>query len=230
MKKGLIIGAYVLVTLFCCKQAFAYVYNEVAIGKYNDDDFSADLGILFIGNWFQSDIVYYNEGNIHYQNAEYKEAIDDYKKALEENPTEERECDIRINLALAMIKTLGDDYANPEKVEESIKTLKEARNILLEKGCATEGGNGHSEEAQQLKEEIDKMLNELGSEPDEPEDDGDTGETPPEGEEDDDSREENIKQQLQEQQNDSYRERYENLDWYNSIDDSFDYYYDGKIW
>lgn len=74
---------------------------------------------------------------------------------------EEKECAIRINLALAMIGTMDEDYEAPQHVDTSLEILRRARDILLEKDCATESGDGHSETAEQLKEEIEAWMEQL---------------------------------------------------------------------
>ena len=106
-------------------------------------------------------IVHYNNGNRYYRQYSYGKAIEQYGKALEQVIPEGKECRIRINLALAMLGLLGPDYAQPEQIENSIMVLEEARWELLAQDCATDAGTGHSEEAEQLKEEIDKMLKQL---------------------------------------------------------------------
>ena len=95
--------------------------------------------------------------------------------ALEAHPGEKKECDIRVNLALAMLKKINFDHLDTEKDKENaIRTLQAARNVLCEKGCADPyGTDGHDPEAEQLKQDIDKMLEELGAEPEPPKSDND---------------------------------------------------------
>ena len=112
-------------------------------------------------------IVYYNLGNVAYKKNDYDEAIRNYNKALKNNPTEEDECKIRINLALAMchkIKFNEIDKKDKNSVELAIDQLTKARNVLTEKGCASEGvdtDNGHSKDAEKLKHDIDAKIMEL---------------------------------------------------------------------
>ena len=89
-----------------------------------------------------------------YQKGEYEEAIENYKIALEQkSPHEDEECYIRINLALAIIATLNEDYDSAENIQQSIDTLTEARQHLVEEDCATEEGDGHNETAEKLKQQ-----------------------------------------------------------------------------
>ena len=106
-------------------------------------------------------IFIYNKGNKLYERFDYPGAIEAYQDALNANPPHFKECSVRVNLALAMIYNMGEDFAAPENIENSINTLLEARDILLEDGCASDDGDGHSKPAQQLKEEIDKLLEQL---------------------------------------------------------------------
>lgn len=108
-------------------------------------------------------VPYYNLGNSAYKKGNYDAAIGDYKKALGYSMPRDRECPIRVNLALAMIHKIDFASLNSEKdINGAIMQLQAARNILTKKGCADpEGTNGHNPEAEQLKEDIDKMIEEL---------------------------------------------------------------------
>ena len=106
---AIVIGAALF--LFFGLLTFNYIYNEVIISKYEERDYSKNVDALLHTNIIQPYIVYYNNGNIHYQKGEYEDAIEEYELALEQNPPhEEEECEIRINLALAIIATLPEEY------------------------------------------------------------------------------------------------------------------------
>lgn len=230
MKKRIIAGVYVLMFIVCAKLGFQYIYNEYLIDQYEQENYSIDAGPLRSGNWIQPYVAHYNMGNIHYQNEKYEDAIKEYEEALLSNPGKGKECSIRINLALAMIKKLGEDYDSEENRKASIETLKEARNVLLEDGCATEHGDGHSETAEKLKKEIEDMIEELEEEePSEPEDDNQSKETPDEKKEDD-SYEQDIKEKLQQQQEEAYKEREEAMESYKEYDYEFNFDADGRVW
>ena len=169
-------------------------------------------------------------GNIHYQNKEYDYAIEEYQTALDLNPSQERECSVRINLALAMIKTLCEDYANEEKLEASIAKLKEARGILLEDGCATDDGDGHNETAEQLKREIDQLIDELEKKQQTTSNSGNAPQDNPDEKKDDDTYEQDIKKKLQQQQIDSYRERTESQQNYKEWNNEMNFDADGRVW
>ncbi len=177
-------------------------------------------------------IYFYNQGNDRYERLDYAGAIESYEHALSANPPHFKECSVRVNLALSMIYNMGPDWAAPENVDSSIQTLMEARDILLEDGCATDDGDGHSEPAQQLKEEIDKLLEQLQqqqqSKPDdsETETDGGQGGEPPIDEE----VEQGIKEEMQNIQNDAFNERQEEQQMMEDFDADMNFDYNMKIW
>ena len=190
------------------------MYNENLISKYNKQVYHTNTAPLFVFNFFEPYIAHYNAGNIYYQNGEYSNAIKEYKKALEKEPPKFKECCIRINLSLSMIGLIGEDYDAPENIDATIDQLKEARSVLMENGCATEDGDGHSSTAEKLKEEIDELIKELenkkgsGSSSDqEDEEKEEEKEDKKQEQKNDDTKEANIKEKLQEQQAASYLER-----------------------
>lgn len=222
---------YVLMFLICGKLGFSYIYNELLIDDYNDNDYSSDVDPLLFANVVQSYLAHYNMGNIHYQNGEYQLAIEEYKEAMEADPGHDEECDIRINLALAMIGTLPEDYYVTENLKTTIETLTEARGVLIEEDCANDSGDGHSETAEKLKREIDEILDNLHNmQQQKPDDNNDPNNDSGEGDEEDDQYEQNIKEQLQQQQLDSYEERMEYLDYYNEFDEDMNFDADGRVW
>ena len=230
MKKRMIACAYVFILLLSCKLAFSYFYNEHVIDQYHDGNYSLTANPLLFCNWFQPYVAHYNIGNIHYQNGQYEDAIDEYKKALTLHPSKKKECSVRINLALAMIKNLGEEYASEENVETSIATLKEARSVLLEDSCATETGDGHSETAETLKREIDAMIEELENEQDLKEDANNDSKEKSDEEKEEDTYEKNIEEKLQQQQSEAYQERVKALENYDSFDYEYNFDANGRVW
>lgn len=232
--KIILVGLTLAILLVAGKQAFGYIYNEKLISEYNDEEYDMNTKPLFFANCFEPCVAYYNRGNVCYKKENYEEAIDNYKMALEKNPGEVKECSIRINLALAMIYNMGEDYAQPEKIDQSIKILEEARDILLEKGCAADDGKGHSETAQKLKEEIDALIEKLKEEKESQENNQNNqnqnqNQNNAQGEQEDPDQE--LMEQLQQNQADAHQEREENLEQQES--DNYNYNwnsnYDG-IW
>lgn len=235
MKKTLIIMTIViegLAFLFFGLLTFNYAYNEHIISKYEDKNYSQDLDILTHTNIIEPYVVYYNNGNIHYQSGEYEAAIDDYKEALERKPDHGGiECDIRVNLALAVIEKLPDDYSEPENIDQSIETLQEAKGYLLKEDCAKDDGHGHDKDAQKLKEEIDELIKQLEERKEqqsqEPQDDDDQNQQQQQEQQNQNnnqySEENSIREELQQIQQDAHEEREETLDLYEELEMDTDF-------
>ena len=77
---------------------------------------------LYIFNFNQSYIAYYNEGNILYNLEEYGKAKEKYEQALSKRPAKGKVCLIRVNLSLAIIKAIDTNQVNKEDKNESNKT------------------------------------------------------------------------------------------------------------
>jgi len=141
------------------------VANNILISKYNKGQYSEEQAKQLTDmNFTQSYVANYNYGNVLYQNGEYKKAIEAYKKALMGFIPKNKECNIRINDALAICKTVQINENSQDSIKEAIKTYESAIDILTEKGCANkESNNGHNKNAEQLKkdiqEEIDRLKN-----------------------------------------------------------------------
>ncbi|MBQ9305156.1 tetratricopeptide repeat protein [Butyrivibrio sp.] len=118
---------------------------------------------LFLMNFPQSYIPYYNVGNAAYQEGDYISAVSYYNDALKFNPKEPWDCQIRINLALALLHLIDfDNLDSEEKIQNALSVLYQARGVLVKHGCAEDKGeNGHNKDAQQLKDDIDKMIEKL---------------------------------------------------------------------
>ena len=229
MKKKLIVCICILLLLIFCKQTFNVLYSTNMVAKYDAGDYSVSADPLLIFNCFQPYIAHYNQGNIYYQNGDYEQAIEEYYSALEQFPPKYKECSIRINLALAMLGTLGDDYDKPDNIKDSIETLKEAKAVLLENDCATKSGDGHSKTAEKLKSEIEDILEELENQSySESEASEDTSEDPIEEEED--TAESNIEEQLLESMADSYQEREETMQFMDELDMNINFDMHDIIW
>lgn len=124
-------------------------------------------------------VMNYNIGNNYYKNGDYSKAQVYYQKCLEYDLSEEKECSVRINLTMTKIQqidfnTVYTEYeafqndeevdleALIEKIDGVIDELKSNRTILTEKNCAgEEDNNGHSQEAETLKKDIDDKIEEL---------------------------------------------------------------------
>lgn len=227
MKKRILIIIYIVVLLICCVPAFRYIYNEVVISCYNRSDYSVSMEPLSARNLGESYIAHYNQGNIYYQSGKFEEAIESYRKALEQNPPEDKECSIRINLALAMLGTMAEDYSAEKNAEASLEILKGARDVLLEKGCAANDTDGHNKTAQKLKDEIDEVIKQLeqhqpSGKP--------GGNKKPDKKEPGDPMEEKIKNTLREKQTNANKSRKESFEYGNDFNKKYNFDLNGRIW
>ena len=180
-------------------------------------------------------IFIYNKGNQLYERFDYPGAIEQYQNALEAHPPHFKECSVRVNLALAMIYNMGEDFAAPENIESSIETLMEARDILLEDGCASDEGVGHSEPAQKLKEEIDKLLEQLQQQQESQsggsENENDGSQDQQDGQSSvNEEIEQQIQQELQDIQTGSYEERQEYQQLEDDLNSDMNFDYEIDIW
>lgn len=184
--------------------------------------------------FFQLHIFYYNKGNEAYELGDYDQAIEQYEQALSCHVPDKKECDIRVNLALAMIAPIDIENLDDSQVSETIALLKEARDILTEEDCAhANDENGHDKDAQTLKDEIDQYIEMLENpqsqqDPNNPDDNDDQNQNnqsqnDPE-KEDLDNLQEIMQQGNQEHsQGVQYQDAMDNFDY-----DSF--FYDGNCW
>jgi tetratricopeptide (TPR) repeat protein len=135
--------------------------NHDFVSKYNDGviDVTGEEKLLEF-NFPESYLPYYNLGNAAYKNGDYNSAISYYNEALNMHPSEGADCQIRINLALSLCNTINFyRLDSQEKIDTALFILYKARDVLTENGCASpEGHDGHNQDAQQLKEDIDRMI------------------------------------------------------------------------
>lgn len=199
-----------------------FLINHNYTSKYGMEEFTPDdLKPLLIGNFSESYVVYYNRGNIEFDNGNYDGAIQEYNLALEKNPPEKKECQIRINLAFAMLKKLNfGDRETEEKRKKLIEELEKVKKVLTEEGCAHENdNNGHSKDAQELKNDIDDFIKELKQNTQEepnpsPSNNGNNKE------------EKKLEQKLKELRKASNQEREEMKELF----EEHEYFFDGKTW
>ncbi|MBO5087327.1 MAG: hypothetical protein J6C01_01520 [Lachnospiraceae bacterium] len=236
MGKKIFIGLYVILLLVCGNLVFNFIYNSIVVYAFNHTDYKVTMSPILMFNWSEPYIAHYNQGNLYYKEGYYADAVESYYKALEYKVPQERECSIRINIALALAKSLGDDYADPANVENSLMTLYAARDVLLEKECATDAGDGHSEQAQKLKEEIDAIIKELEEqqqsqqEQDSEQKDEENTKKSEEQKKQEDSFEEDVKKAIQEKKAKANKERQEGLQYYEEMEQDYNFDNDGMIW
>ncbi len=163
MKRKILIAIYIILILLTLKLIYNNVANSILINNYNRGEYSeSQAKSLTYLNFTQSYIANYNYGNILYKNGEYEKAIEEYKKSLDGIVPKKKECNIRINYALAICKTVHVDENDQDSIEEAIKKYESTIDILTENGCANkEDNNGHCENAEKLKNDIQKEIDRL---------------------------------------------------------------------
>jgi hypothetical protein len=132
----------------------AYEYGEYLTEK--------EEGLLTL-NTPESYLPYYNLGNVAYEQQDYNSAIGYFTKALSLLPFGQKECSVRINLALSMVYSIDyTDLSTQDKVDTALIVLYKARDTLLENDWATADGQGHrDDDAQQLKEDIERLIDQI---------------------------------------------------------------------
>lgn len=212
-----------LATLLCVCLCVNMVCNEKMLTQYQQGSY-AENKLAFLG-FCEPYIAPYNRGNVHYQKAEYEEAVTDYQKALQCFPPEKKECSIRINLVLAMITKLETGELTKEQVSANLSVIKEAKEVLTKHDCATADHKGHSQKAQTLYDELSELedaLNELNGS-------GSSNSAPKDTkEEDEQTPDQEKEEQLKELQRQNTATRNEDLQTEELID-NYDYY-EGASW
>lgn len=218
MKKTLKILSIIL-SLILLRLLISFTVNEIIKINYNNNIYNSHLvKTLYLFNFNQPYIAYYNEGNILYKTEKYDDASKKYRKSLEKNPPQSKVCDIRINLSLTLIKQI--DSSNYKTVYNK---LEEAKNNLYINNCASEtDDSGYSNDAEKLEEEIKKLQSELNSSPSSnPSNDKDK-------EPEDKKDYSDIEEKLKEIEKDSNASRQSDMDIYENMGDYS--YYSKKRW
>ena len=236
MKVKILIVVYILLVLVGGKILLNYFYNENVIRAYDEKDYSVNDDLLKTLNVIEPYIPYYNDGNILYRQGKYEEAIEEYEKAIEAGIPELSECPVRINMALAKVATLDKNYKEPEHIDESLEILYAARDMLLEDGCATEDGDGHSKRAERLKRDIEAAIKELEElkeqqqqqqqqqDQDQDQDQNqDQNQNQPQGGNEMQEKDQQAQQGVEDQQRQAYNDRQDDMDSYTSNKWNTDY-------
>lgn len=164
LKYILMIGFSIPILVIAVSIIGRVIINHGFVRAYDTAQYKtkSEEKLLYL-NFPESYLPYYNLGNVCYEKKEYDKAVGYYQKALKLYPQPDRECSIRINLALALCNTIDFyDLDSQEKIDTALFILYKARDVLLENGWAVEEGEDYRDkDAQQLKEDIDKMIDKL---------------------------------------------------------------------
>lgn len=163
MKRKIVIVIDIILILISFKLLYNIRANSRLINKYNNGEYTDDFArSLTYFNFLQRYVANYNYGNILYQKGEYESAIEEYKKALKGIVPKYKECNIRINYALAICQTVNVNEKDQDSIKSAIKEYETAIEVLTEDGCANKTNNkGHSQKAEQLKKDIQKEIDRL---------------------------------------------------------------------
>jgi len=228
-KKKFLKRVYGLIILLCLSQVFHHGYNLYVVQRYRQGDYVMSPGMLTMLGLGDSYVSYYNQGNLLYQQNRNYEALASYQIALDKNPPEGKECSICINTALTYLQIIEELYANEKYTDMNLRMLYSARNVLMHKGCAGENGEGHSKEAEQLKEEIDRMIAELEERLPEEKMQVDTSGTSEEKSAED-TFEEEVKNKIRQKQSEANRERQAGMELSEEFSEGTSYDMDERIW
>ena len=163
MKKKILLAIYVLLIVIAFKFGLNIINNKVFIYRFNNSNYSEvhakiSTYVVFIQNY----VFKYNYGNVLYKNGKYEEAIQEYRKVLNQFIPKNKECSVRINYALAICNTVYVDEEDEISINNAIERYEEAIDVLTEKGCANkEDDNGHNKTAETLKKDIQKEIDRL---------------------------------------------------------------------
>lgn len=194
--------------LFIFKLVSAFILNEVVIDYYHEKVYSDNLiKGLYVFNFSEREVVYYNHGNLLYKEEKYEEAAKKYEKALtyvKGNPKNPHLCPIVNNYVLTIIQMI-----NVETDAEKIAALEAAKEELYKYNCAGEDDeNGNDQSSDQLEQEIDKAIEEIQN--------GDQQEPSKEQQQQDQELEDKLEDQEKEsrsQRNDELEQQEEPSDW-----------------
>lgn len=171
MKKALL-GLWIALLVVFLLLMMNYLRTSQAIDHYYEDQMRLeDLSKL---GFINPSIDHYNKGICYYSANDYVNASEEFQEALNsKHAKDETDCKIRINLALSLVKPLTPDSINSENVDEALRILYEARDVLCENGCADmDNSEWHNDEAQTLKLEIDEYIKQLEDAKEQPPDSG----------------------------------------------------------
>ena len=163
MKKKILIIVYIILICITLKLLYNITINSILINRYNNGEYSeSQAKALKFLNFNQSYVANYNYGNILYQNGKYEDAQKEYRNALDGIVPKNKECNIRINYALAICKTVSVNEEEQSSINSAIEKYESAIEILIQKGCANKNdNNGHNQKAEKLKNDIQNEIDRL---------------------------------------------------------------------
>ena len=179
-------------------------------------------------------ITLYNWGNSSFRDGDYSEAEEDYDYALYYKPSKKQQCSVRINEALAMVTPLTPESVTYDNLEDTIKILENAIDILVADECAHRNDDdGHSVQAQILKNEIDDYIEWLRENVKPPSEEnggqGDSSQSQNKDEDEEDEQQKKLRETFEQIQQQGIQERNAELNQNKEYFSEYEYY-GGKAW
>ena len=146
---------FCLIFIIFLRLFLSYFLNEFIIYNYNKGIYNDYLiKFLYVLNFNQSYVVYYNNGNIMYKKEKYDDALYYYQKAISKNPPNDKICDIRVNMSLTIIKNIKSN-----DLDYIYSQLEDARSNLYLNNCVSKDSDKvTSKSAKKLDNEIIKVM------------------------------------------------------------------------
>lgn len=120
-----------VIGLFAIKMLSIPILSEIAYINYKRSDYTGAIAMIYPLNWlnyFESYKAPFNQGNAYFKNSNYSEAENKFRQALEMAP-KERDCDVRINLALS-IEQQADTFLAQKNYDQAILKYDEAKSVI----------------------------------------------------------------------------------------------------
>lgn len=110
-------------------------------------------------------VDHYNKGCEYYADEDYTEAYNEFLAAQNAYPFGHDDCDTRINEVLSLLNRY--DWSGNTIIDAAVlkQDLLTGREILLANGWARDDDVGRDVDAQKLKEDIDKLLEDVENAP-----------------------------------------------------------------
>lgn len=134
-KKLLLLSAplAIIVAVIMLKMLSIPVFSTIGYNNY--DKLQYDSAISWLQpltwfNWMEPYKVHFNQGNASFKSGKYEAAEQKFRQALESVP-EDRECDVRINLALSL-EQQADAFLSEKKYDEAILKYDDVKAVIYD--------------------------------------------------------------------------------------------------
>ncbi len=151
--------------LFLVRQG---IFDVLYFVNYNNPDATAIVvlgNMQTVANAFEPYIAYYDLGTAYIRDNNGKKAEEALRNSLKNNPPEEKNCQVRVNLAYS-IEMQADEAANKNLYDSALILYSTAEGVLLENNCASKQNDQkpRDEKAQEARERIIQKRGDIVSE------------------------------------------------------------------